>query len=250
MQGTRSWQIGGLVAAAALLTAQVSAADPTSQINGIALSPGATVVDLVAAGDRFMASDIGKQAPGRVMLFANTADGDSPATHSFVVLNKSAASGEAYSQKLVGTPAMAEFQAAAAKLSTTTSTARYRTVKSWGDISDTDAVWLGVALAVKDVPAFLAARDRYRATETGKKFPGQGHLAAVVAAGASPVTHVIFVGYANEAEMESWGAVNATSADWQAFQAEISDNAQVLGFTLSRLVKSWGTATMRDVSAP
>lgn len=250
MQGTRSRNLGGLVAATALFIAQAAAAEPTLQINGIALNPGANPADVVAATDQLMASAIGKQADGRLLLLASMADGDNPATHSFAVLNKSAAAGEAFNQKLYADPAWAQFQAAMTKLGTVTSTARYRAVKSWGDISDSDVVWLGVALVVKDAPAFLAARDKYSASETGKKFPGQGHVSAVVAAGASPVTHIISVGYASEAEMESWGVVNRASADWQAYQTAVRDNSQIVGFTLSRVVKSWGPATMKDVTAP
>ena len=250
MQGTRSRNLGGRIAAIAFFIAQAAAADPQLQLNGIALNPGANPADVVAATDQLMGSAIGKQATGRLLLLASLADGDNPTTHSYAILNKSAAAGEAFSQKLYADPAWAQFQAAMAKLGTTTGSARYRTIKSWGDISDSDVVWLGVALVVKDVPAFLAARERYAASETGKKFPGQGHLSAVTAAGASPVTHVISIGYASEAEMESWGSVNRASADWQAYQTAIQSNAQVVGFTLSRVVKSWGPATMKDVAAP
>ncbi len=250
MKATGIRKMGGLFAATALFIAQASAADPTLQINGIALNPGANPADVVAATDQLMGSEILKQGTGRLLLLASLADGDNPATHAFAVLNKSAAAGEAFGQKLAADPAWAQFQGAMAKLGTITNTARYRTIKSWGDISDSDAVWLGVALVVTDVPAFLAARDRYQASETGKKFPGQGHLSAVVAAGASPVTHVVSVGYASEAEMESWGTVNRASADWQAYQTAIQGSAQVVGFTLSRVVKAWGPATMKDVAAP
>lgn len=250
MQGTVTRKLGGLVAATALFISQAAAADPTLQINGIAVNPGANPADVVGATDQLLGSAIGKLSTGRLLLLASLADGDNPATHSFAVLNKSAAAGEEFANKLVADPAWAQFQGAMAKLGTITSTARYRTVKSWGDISDSDVVWLGVGLVVKDVPAFLAARERYTASATGKKFPGQGHLSAVVAAGAAPVTHIISVGYASEAEMESWGVTNRASADWQAYQTEIQSSAQVVGFTLSRVVKSWGPATMKDVAAP
>ena len=111
-------------------------------------------------------------------------------------------------------------------------------------------VWLGVFLAVRDEQKVLAARDHWGASEMGKKFPGQAHLSAVVAAGSSPATHVFTVGYASEAEMESWTAQSRVSAEWRAYQTELRANADVLGFTLSRVVKSWGPASMKDVSAP
>jgi len=244
-----SRKIGGLFCATALLVSQSAWADPTLQLNGIALSPGASTADVVAATDQLMGSTIGKQATGRLLLLANVADGDNPASHTFAILNKSAAEGEAFLQRLSADAAWTQFQRSMSRLGKITGQARYRTIASWGDISDSDVVWFGVALAVKEPAAFLAARERYQASETGKKFPGQGHLSAVVAAGASPVTHIISVGYASEAEMESWAAVNRASADWQAFMAANRDNVQVLGFTLSRGVQAWGNATLKDVSA-
>jgi hypothetical protein len=249
MQGRRSSIASGLAAVLVLVVAQSALADRTWQLNGVALNPGANPADVVAATDKLLASPIGKQATGRVMLLANIADGDNPATHSYVILNKSAAEGEVYGQKLYADPAWAQFQSALANLSGGGATVRNRTIKSWGDISDSDVVWLGVFLAVRDEQAVLAARERYAASATGKKFPGQAHFSAVVAGGASPVTHTFSVGYASEAEMESWTASRA-GADWQAYQRDLRANAEILGFTLSRVVKSWGPATMKDVSAP
>ncbi len=250
MQGKWISTLSGLAAAATLAIGQASAADPSWQLNAIALNPGANPADVIAATDQLLASPIGKQATGRLLLLINVADGDDPATHSYVILNKSAAAGEAYSQKLYADPSWAQYTTAMGRLGTVESTVRNRTLKSWGDISDQDVVWLTVFLAVKDEAAVLAARERYAASATGKKFPGQAHLSAVVAGGASPITHTFSVGYASEAEMESWTATSRASADWQAFQKDLRANAQVVGFTLSRIMKAWGPATMKDVSAP
>jgi hypothetical protein len=162
------------------------------------------------------------------------------------VLSKSAAEGEAVNAKLYADPAWAAFQTAFDADGKITSGVRLRTIDSYGDINDTDSVWVGVLLRITDVPKYLAARNRYRATETGKKFPGQVHLNAIVAGGASPATHAIHIGYASEAEWESAMQTSASSADWQTFQAEVRDISQVLGTSAHRLVKAWG-APLKDV---
>jgi hypothetical protein len=248
MSVTRTSYLGGLGAVLVLSATVAASADPSWQLNGLRLNPGSSPADLIAATDRLMASPIGKQAPGRLLLLVNMADGDDPDTNAYVILNKSAADGEAYGAKLFADSAFAQFEAELAKLSTGGATVRNRTVKSWGDFSDADVVWLTVYLAVKDEAAVLAARDRWGASESGKKFPGQAHLSAVVAGGAGPVTHVLTVGYASEAEMESWGAQSRKTAEWQAYQKDLRAAADVLGFALSRTLKAWGPATMKDLS--
>jgi hypothetical protein len=242
-------KLGGLVAAAALTIAQAAVADPSLQINAFQVESGASVAKVIAATDQLMASAIGKAMPGRLMLFSTIAAGDDPASHSYSILNKSAAEGEAYSAKLGADAAWAPFEAAFDANAKITSATRLRGVRSFGDIRDDDPVWTAVLLRVTDVPKMLAARARYEASATAKKFPGQWHLNAVVAGGANPATHVIHVGYASEAEAESWMATQSASADWQAYIAEIQDVSQVLGTTMHRLVKSWGSATTKDLVA-
>ena len=88
------------------------------------------------------------------------------------------------------------------------------------------------------------------ASPTGKKFPGQVYLSEVVAGGISPVSHVISVGYASEAEMDSWTEVSRASADWSTYLTASRKSAQYLGASLARDVKSWGEATLKELTAP
>jgi hypothetical protein len=126
----------------------------------------------------------------------------------------------------------------------------FRTLKSWGDVVDTDPVWMAYAFNVSDPPALLGALDKLMASETGKRFPGQVHLASVVAAGMSPLTHNIVVGYASEAEMEKWVDSLAGNADWAAYLEASRASAQLLGANMIRDIKAWGSAPLRDLTAP
>ncbi len=141
------------------------------------------------------------------------------------------------------------FQAEMGRLSRPSSAVLYRTVKSWGDIVDTDQVWMGFSFRVNDPQAFVAALDKLMASPTGKKFPGQAYLSAVVAGGATPVTHLISVGYESEAEMETWRAKLEASDDWAAYLGESRKAAELQGAALGRTLKSWGPASFKSLVA-
>ena len=142
MSGTRTSIISGLVSSLFLALAQTVSADSDLVVNGLALNLSANPADFVAAFDELNAAPIFKQSTGRSMLLANLADGDNPATHTLVVLNKSAAAGEAFGQKLMADPAFLRYRGVLAKLGTGgVLTARYRTIKSWA--TSRTATWSG-----------------------------------------------------------------------------------------------------------
>jgi hypothetical protein len=239
----------GLALAGLLLLGQSAAAFPTWSAIAFATTPQ-NAPQVVAAADKFMNSAIGKEFPGLLLLQVHMADGDNPATHSFVPLYKSAAEREAYAQKVMADPAWADFQATMTRVVQPVSNVMYRTLKSWGEVVDTDLVWMSFAFDVKDPAGFTAAIDKFIASETGKKFPGQVHLEGVIAGGMSPVTHSISVGYSSEAEMETWGESLMGNADWAAYLKTARANSQMLGASMSYDVKSWGALSMKDVSVP
>jgi len=230
------------------LFSQTATAQPTFSVISFSTTPP-NLPAVQSATDTLLGSAAGKEFPGKLLLQAAVADGSNPATHSFIPLYKTAAEREAFIRKLEADPAWKTFLAEITKLTQPVSTVLYRTLKSWGEVVDTDHVWAGHAFKVNDAPAFLAAIDKFLASPTGKKFPGQVHLSVVVAGGLTPVTHVVAVGYASEAEMEAWSAVRDASADWATLQKESRKAAEYLGTSLSRDLKSWGPATLKDLSS-
>jgi hypothetical protein len=205
---------------------------------------------VVAAADKLMSSSIGKEFPGKVLLQVYLANGSDPATHTFVPIYKTTVDRETFVQKMQEDAAWKEFQKALAAASEPVAQVLHRTVKQWGEIVDTDHVWMGHAFQVDDPAAFLAALEALMASPTGKTFPGQVYLSEVVAGGISPVTHVISVGYASEAEMDSWTKVRDASADWSTYLTASRKSAQYLGASLARDIKSWGTATLKELTTP
>ncbi len=202
---------------------------------------------VVAATDKLMSSKVGKEFPGKLKFQAIVANGSDPSTHSFIPIYKSAAEREAFVTKLQASPEWAEFTKATGAISQPTSQVMYRTVKNWGDLADTDHVWMAHPFEATDPPAFLAALDALMTSGTGKSFPGQVYLSEVVAGGLSPVTHVISVGYASEAEMESWAATRDASSDWSDYLAKSRKSAKYLGAIMARDLKSWGPATLKEL---
>ncbi len=239
----------GLVSMALLLIGQAAAAGPTWSSFGVATTPQ-NAAQVVAATDKLMSSPIGKQFPGRLLLQVHVADGINPATHSFAPLYKSAADREAWVTKLMVDPAWADYQATLAKISQPAGQSLYVTLKSWGEFADDDQVWMSYSMAVSEPAAFLGALDKFMTSETGKKFPGQVHLSAVLAAGMSPATHVVSVAYASETEMEAWGDVVMASADWAAYLKAIGGISERLGVMMTRNVKTWGDVSAKDLSVP
>ncbi len=202
---------------------------------------------IVAAADALMSSEAGKTFPGRLFLQVNVADGDNPATHAFVPVYKTAADREAFVAKLQQDPAWATFQKAMTRLTEPVSNVMYRTIKRWGEISDDDVVWRVHSFNVSAAAAFGAALDKFMASKTGQKFPGQVFLSPVVSGGLTPVSHVISVGQVSEAAIEAWEQTLVDNDDWQDYIDASQEAAEYLGNTMIRTLKTWG-ATLDEVT--
>jgi hypothetical protein len=226
-----------------LLASQTALAGPGYSVTGFVTSP-ANVPQVIAAYEKLNAAPIMKGRKSRGMLMANVVDGANPATHSFVVTYPSMADAEAFSTKLYADSAWTEFLTTLSPLGTTAGTMRLQTVRSWGDVSDSDVVWENFVFRVTNPAAFAAATERFMATATGKSIPGQTHLAAV-AAGGEGATHVIVAGWASEAESEAWNDKNATNPEWLAYLAELDLASEFVGTNISRTLTAGG-ATLKS----
>ena len=197
-------RIGFAVIAALFVSQTANAGAAWSTISIVATPSNAAQV--VAATDKLMNSEVGKTFPGKLLLQVNVADGANAATHTFVPIYKTAAQREAFAQSLQGSTAWTEFQAALEKTTQPGGTVMHQTLKRWGDINDTDHVWMVHAFDVSDPAGFVAALDALMASETGKKFPGQVYLSTVVAGG----TVVVRFGIAGaDTEVVAGGSVFA-----------------------------------------
>ena len=232
-----------------LLVAQAASAEPYWAQLGLQVSVPDTP-KMVAAMDKLMGSKVGKTFPGRMLLQSNVADGADPATHTVVPIYKSAEDRENFVKRLQASSEWAEFQATLDSLGEPGGTILYRNARSWGDINDTDSVWMAHAFSVTDPATFAAAMDAFMTSETGKKGPGQVYLSGVVAGGISPVSHVVSVGYASTTEMAAWLSARDASADWKTFLQAAGKAGTYLGATMAVDVKTYGSLSMKEVVAP
>ena len=238
----------GFAVIASFLFSHAAAAAPSWSAISFATTPQSAPA-VVAAADKLMNSEVGKKFPGQLLLLANTVDGDNPATHSFIPVYKSAKDREEFVQRMQADRAWNEFLATLTLATEPVAQVLYRTLKSWGDVKDSDRVWMIHAFAVSDPAKFLAAIDTLMASKTGKKHPGQVHLSSVVAGGISPVTHVVSVGYSSEAEMDAWLDVRDPTSDWAAFLEASQPTGDYLGSNMSRTIKTWGSASLEELTA-
>jgi hypothetical protein len=227
------------------------AAGPGSAVTSARVLP-LDIPKYIAAYDKFMASPVGKQFKGRLVLMSHLADGGDPATLSVLSLYHSQAEYETYSNAVMANEAIrAELLNAIVPIAQQTFTGRTALIKSWGDINDTDTIWENFYFTVTDYPAFIAALDAWLASPMGKKFPGQGHLIDITRAGAAPGTPgvAISVGYASLSESETYGDGFVDDPDWAKYLAAMAKVSTYLGSDLSRTLKTWGPATTKSLSA-
>lgn len=237
----------GFLLAAALCLSMAAAARPGYQATSVSVLPQ-NAATLVGAFDAYFASSAGQQFKGRMILLAHIADGNDPSTHSLVSIYHSVAELETFSKAVAGDPALSTLMDTVVPLATLQSQSRTTAIRSWGDIQDTDTVWNAHYFNVTDAAGFNAALDTWLASAQGKKFPGQGHLAAISVGGIGAPTHVINVGYASQAEMEAYGDATNTSPEWAAFLQSLSKVSTHLGADLSQQVKAWGPATLKSLT--
>ncbi len=227
-----------LLVAGLLLVSTSVAAGPNWQTTGFAISP-TNLPKVVAALDKLLGS-ASDDLTGTVSLMANVAGGQDSPSHTLISSFDSRAARETFVQGLLPSPAWTEFTQATSGLLQPRGTSRMDFVKSWGEESDKDVFWEIYAFTVTEPADFSGAIDNLMASGTGKKFPGQVHLSAVAAAGMSPVTHLISVGFESEAEAETWNDSMITTKDWASYQTASEKASTFGGAFLIRTIKTWG----------
>ena len=216
---------------------------PGYEVTGLSVSP-LDAPQVVAALDEWMNSQAGKKYKGRLFLQESIADGANPATHSLTSLYPSMAESEAYGKMVTSDPDAVEdwmkLLSAVVPIATPTSTAIGAHVMSWGDLSDKDSVWIVHSFTTQDAAAVVAAMNAWMGSDVAKRFPGQMHLGAVVAAGVGSPSHTVSIGYESMAEMEAWNeSVQGSSAQLQLLHT-FQGIAEYHGASISQDVKVWG----------
>jgi hypothetical protein len=235
---------------AGLCSAQAHAA-PGWDVTSFATS-AQNAPKIVAAMDRWMGG-AGADYPGQVTLYANEADGNDPATHTIIVTYPSMAASEGYAAGVAGdekkSAAWGELMATFVANASPGQTMRGAFVRNWGEVDPADSVWMHHMITARDAPAVVAALNRWMNSPTGKKAPGQVHLSRVVAGGIGAPSHVLSVGYASMAELETWQDSLAGNEDYAAFLEEASAASVYHGANMAVRVKAWGASPVQATAA-
>jgi hypothetical protein len=232
-----------------LLLPALALAGPGWQVTTLQVE-GNKAGQVVEALDELLSSKVAKDNnKGRVTLQAHVADGTDPSTHSIIVYYRSMAEREPGAAKIGASKEWSEFLDTMADSAIQIGTYRGVQIKSWGDVNDSDTVWINYFFRVSNPAAMVSIMDHYNASETGRRMPGQVHLGGVLMGGMNSPTHVVSVGFASEAEMESWRDELQGNADWMVQLEALSAVGEYMGAELMRDVRSWGPASLEDVTA-
>jgi hypothetical protein len=232
----------GWMVAVSLLIGGAAQAGSNWESYGMNVSSGEEGA-VLAAIEKFMATKAGKKMPGSYSLMISQVDGADPSTHSIIWATESIAEREKYTKSMEGN---ADWAALVASLSNATdgwSTYRMAFNKTWGDDGNTDSVWYIHALVIRDAAAYEGALDALMSSAVAKKFKGSMTLSTVVAGGITPASHVLSVGYANEAEAEAWDDALAGSPAYAAFEKATAGSSEYKGTSIINTIKAWGTMT-------
>ena len=85
---------------------------------------------------------------------------------------------------------------------------------------------------VSNPQAFASAMDKYWSSPTGKKIPGIAILRQVVAAGESPISHMVSVLHPSYEAMDAAFAINASSEDWATLLAELNGVSEIVSSSM------------------
>ncbi len=215
------------------------AAQPAAQLATFTATPAGAAA-LGAAVDTLMASSVGKEFPGHLWLQVRLADGADPATHGFFSVYRDTAAREAFTKKLYATPEWKAFTDTYASNAKTVATGRMRVQARWGEAAQSDDYWEAYFVDANDAAAITGALQAYFASATGKQHPGQVWLFSASALGASPVSHIVSVGFSGEAEAEAWRDKSTGTDDWKALMAAFDKHSEYHGAIHVRDMKEWG----------
>jgi hypothetical protein len=213
------------VLCALLVTIQVQAASFKVYESAIPLTGQSAVLE---AAEKFMKSPTGKSFKGAFHINSILANGVNPATHSFALLMPSMAAIHDWESSLVGNKDIQKFWSVLDQTATPVTEYMGSLIKTWGDVSNEDNVWMLTKFRTTDPAAVVAGQDML-SEKLGDKFPGQVVLHGLAAgtrngANGDYSTHMFVIGYKSVAEMEEWvGYLNA-QPEWAEYLSSLRDS--------------------------
>ena len=216
-----------------IMSIQVQAASFKVYESAIPLTGQAVVLE---AADKFMKSPTGKSFKGAFHINTILANGVSPSTHSFALLMPSLTAIHDWESSLAGNSDIQDFWAVLDENATPVSEYMGSLIKTWGDVSNEDSVWMLTKFRTTDPAAVVSGQDML-SKKFGDKFPGQVVLHALSAgtrngANGDYSTHMFVVGYKSVAEMETWLSYLNAQPEWAQYLSSLRDSTTWQGSDL------------------
>ena len=204
---------------------QVQAASVKAYEAAIPLTRQAAVLE---AAEEFMQSPTGKSYTGAFHINSILANGVNPATHLFALLMPSMAAIHDWESSLVGNEDIQKFWSVLDENATPVTEYMGSLIKTWGDVSNADNVWMLTKFRTTNPAAVVAGQDML-SEKFGDKFPGQVVLHSLAAgtrngANGDYSTHMFVVGYESVAEMEEWISYLNTQPAWAEYLSSLRDS--------------------------
>ena len=193
---------------------------------------------VVAAMDKFNASDCGQASPSTVALMGEAFNGDEPSTHTFVVTYEGAQEIDETLAIINACPEYAEFLTEMAAVSVPTEQILNKVVYEGGDWTE-ERAFAVFEMNVRNEASYLEAYKKFTdASIASGQLTGAFGLQRSVA--STDYTHFAFIAESNMADlMATMDTLNMDNPDFAEFQNSVRRNRSIVRRGIVVPIKAW-----------
>ena len=193
---------------------------------------------VVAAMDKFNASECGQKTPSSVALMAETFNGGEESTHTFVVTYEGSKVLDETLAILSTCPDYATFLTEMAEVSVPTEQNLVKAVYEQGDWTK-DTVFAVFEMNIKNEEAYLTAYKTMTDKMVAKDQISGAYGVEKVVAGTD-FSHFAFIGAADTASlMETLALLDMKNPDFKEFQTAVRRNRSIVRRGIVNPIKAW-----------
>ncbi len=193
---------------------------------------------VVAAMDKFNASDCGQASPSTVALMGEAFNGDEPSTHTFVVTYEGAQEIDETLAIINACPEYAEFLTEMAAVSVPTEQILNKVVYEGGDWTE-ERAFAVFEMNVRNEASYLEAYKKFTdASIASGQLTGAFGLQRSIA--STDYTHFAFIAESNMADlMATMDTLNMDNPDFAEFQNSVRRNRSIVRRGIVVPIKAW-----------
>ena len=192
---------------------------------------------VVAAMDKFTASRTGQGGSANIFLYQSMASGESPATHTVLVVHPSPEEMAANLARNLGSSDWATFQSEVGQVSQIIASGMGEMLAFGGDqnnVTSPNRVGMFYQMSVSDPAAYASAFTDLSAMNSDT---GWSVLSSSIADGTNPATHIV-VNWANSID-ELLNNQPQDYAGWESFSQRVSNIRKIESTSIWAQIASW-----------